>query len=73
MNELASVPDNEKLIESESASLTAIVAADVWFSSIVNEELDVNTGDEFSTILVTLTVISWVVELVPSVAVTVAV
>ena len=47
--ESASVPDSKKLIESESASVTVILAAEVWFSATVNVELDVKTGDEFAT------------------------
>ena len=65
-------PETVKLIESPSASVTAAVPIAVWFSAAENVASEVKIG-ELSFKLLMLTVISWVVELVPSLDVTVAV
>ena len=69
----SSDPDTLKVIESlVSASVAVTVPIAVWFSAALKLADEVKTG-ELSFRLVTLTVIFCVVELVPSVAVTVAV
>ena len=72
LNNEASVPDRAKVKLSPSASLAVTLPTLVWFSSTVKVEDEVITG-LLSFKLVTLIVMSWVVELVPSLAVTVAV
>ena len=62
----------EKVISSPSISFAVTVPMAVWFSSALKVGSEVNTGAT-SLILVTLMIILWVVELVPSLAVTVAV
>ena len=59
-------------MESPSASEAVTVPIAVWFSAALKVASEVNVG-ELSFTFVTLTVISWVAELVPSLAVTVAV
>ena len=68
----SSEPDTVKVIEELSASVAVTVPIPVWFSAALNEADDVNTG-KASLTSVTVTVMFCVVELVPSVAVTVAV
>jgi len=61
-----------KVTESPSESVAVTVSIAVWFSAALKVALEVKTG-AMSLTLVTLTVITWVVGLVPSLAVTVAV
>ena len=61
-----------KFTESPSASVAVTVSIAVWFSAAEKVADEVKTG-ALSLTSVTFTVMSWVVELVPSVAVTVAV
>ena len=68
----SSDPETLKVTESPSSSVAVTVPIDVWFSAALKVAPVVKTGATSLT-LVTLTVISWFVELVPSVAVTVAV
>ena len=60
-----------KVSESPSSSEAVTVPIVVWFSAALKVDEEVNAGASLT--LVTLTVISWVVVLVPSLAVTVAV
>ena len=60
-----------KVTLSPSASVAVTVSIAVWFSAALKVDEEVNAGASLT--LVTLTVISWVVVLVPSLAVTVAV
>ena len=66
-----SEPEIEYVIVSPSASEAATVPIAVWFSAALKVADEVNAGASFTS--VTLTVMLWVVELVPSLAVTVAV
>ena len=68
----SSSPLTVKVTSSHSASIAVTVPIAVWFSATLNVASEVKTG-AISFTFVTLTVISWVVGLVPSVAVTVAV
>ena len=61
-----------KVISSPSSSVAVTVPIDVWFSSALKVSADVITGS-ISFTLVTVTVMSWVAVLEPSLAVTVAV
>ena len=61
-----------KVISSPSASVADTVPIAIWFSGALKVASEVNSG-AISFTFVTLTVISWVVELVPSLAVNVAV
>ena len=61
-----------KVTSSPSASVAVTVPMVVWFSSALKVVSEVNSGGTSFT-LVTLTIMSWVTELVPSLAVTVAV
>ena len=65
-------PETVKVTLSPSASVAVTVPIAVWFSSALNVASEVNSGATSFT-LVTLTVISWVVVLVPSLAVKIAV
>ena len=56
---------------SPSLSVAETVPIAFWFSSALKEDSDVNTGDSSFRLLM-VTVISWVIELEPSLAVTVA-
>ena len=67
-----SSPETVNTTSSPSSSVAVTVPIDVWFSGILKTASEVNTGNPSFT-LVTLTVISWVAVLVPSLAVTVAV
>ena len=58
---------------SPSGSVASIVPMAVWFSAILKVTLEELNCGPASFILVTFTVIAWSTELVPSVAVTVAV
>ena len=60
-----------KVTPSPSSSVAVTVPIAVWFSAALKIEPEVKTGTSLTS--VTLTVMSWVVEFVPSVAVTVAV
>ena len=59
-----------KVTESVSASVAVTVPILVWFSAALKVADEVNAG-ELSFKFVTLTVIAWVVEFVPSEAVAV--
>ena len=61
-----------KVIKSSSGSVAVTVAIAVWFSAALKVGLEVKTG-AMSLTSVTLTVIAWVIILVPSLAVTVVV
>ena len=60
-----------KVTSSPSASVAVTVPMAVWFSAALKVASELNSG-AMSFTFVTLTVMSWVVELVPSLAVTVA-
>ena len=60
-----------KVTESPSASVAVTVSIDVWFSAALKVADEVKTGASLTS--VTFTVMAWVVVLVPSLAVTVAV
>ena len=61
-----------KVTSSPSASVAVTVSIAVWFSAALKVADEVKTG-ELSLTLVTLTVMSWVLELTPSLTVRVAV
>ena len=65
-------PEIVKVTSSPSTSVAVTVPIAVWFSAALKVASEVKLG-LLSFTLVTLTVMSWVVELVPSLAVTVAV
>ena len=70
-SKLASVPLNEYVNDAPSGSLTETLPIDVWFSAAEKVADELKDGASFT--LVTVTVMSWVTGLAPSVAVTVAV
>ena len=65
-------PDTVNVTSSPSVSVAVTVPIAVWFSAALKVASEVNSGATSFT-LVMLTVISWVVVLVPSEADTVAV
>ena len=69
-SKLASVPLNEYVNVAPSGSLTETLPIDVWFSAAEKVADELKDGASFT--LVTVTVMSWVTGLVPSVADTVA-
>ena len=69
LNAEASAP--ERVSQTVSIRIIKTVPTDVWFSATLKAAPEVNTG-ELSLTFVTVTIISWVDELVPSLAVTVA-
>ena len=64
-------PETLNVTSSPSSSVAVTVPIAVWFSSALKVASEVNSGAT-SFVLVTSTVISWVVVFVPSLAVTVA-
>ena len=66
-----SSPETMNVTESPSASVAVTVPIAVWFSAALKVASEVNSGAISFTLLI-LTVISCVVEFVPSLAVTIA-
>ena len=67
----SSEPETVKVTESPSASVAVTVSIAVWFSAALKVADEVKTGTSLTSVI--FTVISWDVELVSSLAVTVAV